>query len=139
MTEWMLNETLAGDTVYVGSLSICDLLLMNDARWPWLILVPRIPDAVELHELYTDQRQDIDMEIAYVAGVLKELAGCEKINIASIGNIVRQLHIHIIARNEGDANWPGPVWGFGTKKPYEADLAEQFTTTLRNQLELEVS
>ena len=139
MTQWTLDERLAGDTIHVGSFSICDLRLMDDARWPWLILVPRIPDAVELHELYTDQRQDIDMEVAFVAGVLKELATCEKINIAAIGNIVRQLHIHIIGRNKGDANWPGPVWGHGSRKPYDNGHAEQFAVTLRERLELEPS
>lgn len=139
MGEWKLDNTLAGDTFPIGSFASCDVLLMNDARWPWLILAPRIPDASELHELYTDQRQDIDMEVAFVAGVLKEITRCEKINIAAIGNVVRQLHIHVIARQKNDDNWPGPVWGHGTKKPYSSEHAEQFSDMLREALDLQTS
>jgi len=92
---------------------------MNDCRWPWFILIPRIDGAEEWHDLFTDQRQDIDLEVANVASVLKSVTGCQKINIASIGNMVSQLHIHVVARSAGDPNWPGLVWGFGERKPYE--------------------
>ena len=110
---------------------------MDDARWPWLILVPRIDGATEWHDLFTDQRQDIDMEVSYLAGLMKQVTECEKVNIASLGNIVRQLHIHIIARGPGDANWPGPVWGFEQKRPYEQGAAEMLIDNFRQLLELE--
>ncbi len=125
MTSFSLDPRLDADTIFVASLDTCELRLMNDARWPWLILVPRLEDAIEWHELFTDQRQDIDLEISQAAGILKALSGCGKINIASLGNAVRQLHIHVIARADGDPNWPGPVWGFGIREPYSDGKEEE--------------
>lgn len=133
-----LDPRLAADTIHVGSLGTCDVLLMNDSRWFWLILSPRIEDAVEWHELHTDQRQDIDFEIANVAAVLKGMSSCKKVNIASLGNMVDQLHIHIVARNEDDENWPNPVWGHGQKILYNEDAAIQIIEVLREHLDLEV-
>ena len=115
-----------------------ELRLMNDSRWYWVILVPQIEDAVEWHELHTDQRQDIDFEIANVASVLKGLTDCEKVNIASLGNVVRQLHIHLVARNNGDPNWPNPVWGFGEANPYDEDDADEIIRSFRGALDLEI-
>ena len=137
MSQWALDERLLSDTFRIGSLNVCDVLLMDDARWPWLILVPRIDGATEWHDLFTDQRQDIDMEVSYLSGLMKQVTECEKVNIASLGNIVRQLHIHIIARGPGDANWPGPVWGFEQKRPYEQGAAEMLIDNFRQLLELE--
>ena len=137
MSEFVLDERLKSDTIHVASLDTCDLLLMNDARWLWLILVPRIEQAVEWYELFTDQRQDIDFEIANVASALKGLTACEKINIASLGNMVRQLHIHVIARSTGDDNWPGPVWGFGERKPYSADGSAMIVQSVRETMGLD--
>lgn len=134
MSEFNLHPQLAADCLHIKSMDTCELLLLNDSRWPWLILVPRIENAVEWHELFTDQRQDIDLEVANVASVLKGLTGCEKINIASLGNMVRQLHIHVIARSEGDANWPGPVWGHETATSYRDEAAKNFIETLRETL-----
>lgn len=137
MTLFEIDEQLEADTLRVGSLGLSELLLMNDSRWFWLILVPRIEDAEEWHELHTDQRQDIDFEIANVAAVLKGMSSCKKVNIASLGNVVNQLHIHIIARNEGDDNWPGPVWGHGQKVPYNEDAAQQIVEVLQAHLDLD--
>ena len=134
MSEFELDERLERDTIPVASLDFCELLLLNDNRWPWLILVPRLENAVEWHELFSDQRQDLDLEISNVAAVLKAMTECEKINIASLGNMVRQLHIHIIARNAGDDNWPGPVWGFEDAVPYSEDGADQLIDVLRTHL-----
>lgn len=136
MSNFKADPRLDGDTIKIADLDMCELRLMDDARWPWLILVPRLKEAIEWHELFTDQRQDIDFEIANVAGVLKSITGCEKINIGSLGNMVRQLHIHVIARSEGDANWPGPVWGFGEKQRYEADQAKSLIETIRQEMGL---
>lgn len=138
MTQFTLNPNLEQDTIPVASLDTCELRLMNDSRWLWLILVPRIEDAVEWHELFADQRQDIDLEIANVAGILKGMTSCEKINIASLGNMVRQLHIHVVARNQGDANWPGPIWGFGEKATYTEQGSTQIIETLQAHLGVEL-
>ena len=123
--SWQLDSRLAGDTLPVFDNGGVCILLMNDRRWPWLILVPKVAGAEELHDL-GPEIGPVVMDIATTTGKrLKELTDCEKINIAAIGNMVRQLHIHVIARREGDANWPGPVWGFGAAEPYgEAEAAE---------------
>jgi len=139
MTSFELDPSLKNDTHAVGSLETSEVLLMNDSRWLWLILVPRIADATEWHEVFTDQRQDIDLEIAHVASAIKGLTGCTKINIATLGNMVRQLHIHIVVRNEGDANWPGPVWGFGERVPYTEDGTQQLLQSIGSALDLEIS
>ena len=129
-----LHSQLEADTMAIASLETCELLLMNDSRWPWLILVPRIEDAIEWHELFTDQRQDIDLEISNVASLLKAYTRCDKINVASLGNSVQQLHIHVVARSEGDANWPGPVWGYGTRVPYETDPSTEMVEFFQSEI-----
>jgi diadenosine tetraphosphate (Ap4A) HIT family hydrolase len=126
MGGFVLNKQLEADTHLVSELENCSLRLLDDARWPWLVLVPRIDGAQEWHDLKKGQRIMIDDEVARVASALKTMTGCEKINIATIGNMVRQLHIHVIARNEGDANWPGPVWGHGAREPYEPENTASF-------------
>ncbi len=132
MTDFKLDERLEADTHLVCELENCSLRLLDDTRWPWLVLVPRIAGAEEWHVLTKGQRIMIDDEVARVASALKEMTGCQKINIASIGNMVRQLHIHVVARNEGDANWPGPVWGFGTREPYDVDSATTFIESFKS-------
>ncbi len=134
MNHFKLDPRLEGDTIKIADLDTCELRLMDDSRWPWLILVPRLEGAVEWHELFTDQRQDIDFEISNVASILKSLTGCQKINIASLGNVVSQLHIHIVTRNEGDPNWPAPVWGFGEKVAYKPEQSAQLIETIQEQL-----
>lgn len=134
MTSFALDDRLNADTIPVLSLSLCDLRLMNDQRWPWLILVPRRPDLVELSDLTPLDQTMLTFESNLVAKALKSVTGCEKINTGALGNIVRQLHIHIIARNSGDAGWPGPVWGFGTREAYPASLSEQFAAAIRDAL-----
>ena len=138
MTDAFLDPRLQADTISIGSLQTSELLLMNDSRWYWVILVPQIEDAVEWHELHTDQRQDIDFEIANVAAVLKGLTACDKVNIASLGNVVQQLHIHLVARSKDDPNWPNPVWGFGEANPYDPDDADEIVLSFRQALDLEI-
>ncbi len=93
---------------------------MNDARFPWLILVPRRNDLSELIDLDASDRATLMEEIAAVSAVLKSRPGVDKINIGALGNIVRQLHVHVVARSVGDAAWPGPVWGAGAAVRYDA-------------------
>ena len=132
--SWQLDSRLAGDTLPVFDNGGVTILLMNDRRWPWLILVPKVAGAQELHDL-GPEIGPVVMDIAISAGEkLKAMTGCEKINIAAIGNMVRQLHIHVIARNEGDQNWPGPVWGYGSAEPYEESEAAELVAKLKEQL-----
>lgn len=117
--EFELDGRLASDSIPIGSMALCDLRLMNDIRWPWLMLVPRRTGVVEIHDLTGDDILQLAVETAWTSLALKQFTGCGKINTAAIGNIVRQLHIHVIARDEGDPNWPGPVWGHGQRLHYE--------------------
>ena len=132
--SWQLDSRLARDTLPVFDNGGVTILLMNDRRWPWLILVPKVAGAEELHDL-GPEIGPVVMDIAISAGEkLKAMTDCEKINIAAIGNMVRQLHIHVIARNEGDQNWPGPVWGYGSAEPYREPEAAELVAKLREQL-----
>ena len=122
MNQFRLDARLEKDTLEIGVTGLCRLRLMNDARWPWLILVPMMPGAGEMHDLPKQQQRQLAQEMMMAGAALKRVTGCEKINTAAIGNIVRQLHVHVVARSAGDPNWPGPVWGFGARQPYgEAD------------------
>ncbi len=118
MTLFPLDERLENDTLEVGVTGICRLRLMNDARWPWLVLVPMMPGVSEMHDLPKKQQRQLAQEMMIAGAALKRATGCDKINTAAIGNIVRQLHVHVVARSAGDPNWPGPVWGFGVRQPY---------------------
>jgi diadenosine tetraphosphate (Ap4A) HIT family hydrolase len=119
MSLFRLDARLEGDTLEVGVTGLCRLRLMNDARWPWLILVPMIPGAGEMHDLPKPQQRRLAQEMMLSGAALKRVTGCEKINTGALGNIVRQLHVHVVARSAGDANWPGPIWGFGARQPYD--------------------
>jgi diadenosine tetraphosphate (Ap4A) HIT family hydrolase len=118
--SFALDPRLNADTLSVGDLSLCRVLLMNDARYPWVILVPRRAGLTDVTELSPDERGRLIDEIAQVADTLRGLPEVEKINFGSLGNIVRQLHAHVIGRRAGDFAWPGPAWGAGAAVPYEA-------------------
>jgi diadenosine tetraphosphate (Ap4A) HIT family hydrolase len=116
--SFALDERLARDTFVVGDMTLSRALLMNDARWPWLILAPRREGLVELTDLSAGERALLIEEAASAASFLKAHARADKINVGALGNIVRQLHLHVVARFVGDAAWPGPVWGQGAARPY---------------------
>lgn len=113
-----LDERLFKDTVVLGDFTLCRVLLMNDSRYPWLILVPRRADISELFELKMAEQQQLWQETSYVGQVLKDVFQADKINIATLGNVVKQLHMHIVVRMQDDAAWPAPVWGNGAAQGY---------------------
>jgi diadenosine tetraphosphate (Ap4A) HIT family hydrolase len=117
MSEFTTDPRLAADSILLVPLGLCDVRLMNDARFPWLLLVPRV-EATELVDLDPEDRMRLLDEITEVAAALREATGCHKLNIAALGNVVRQLHVHIIARFTTDAAWPRPVWGVGEAVAY---------------------
>lgn len=121
MAAFELNERLSGDSEFVVTLGLCQLRLMDDRRWPWLILVPQRSGMEELFELKPLDQALITFETNLAAEALKKVTDATKVNVGALGNIVRQLHVHVIARRENDANWPGPVWGFGSREPYGAN------------------
>jgi diadenosine tetraphosphate (Ap4A) HIT family hydrolase len=125
-----LDPRLAGDTVPVLSLPLCDVRLMNDSRYPWLVLVPRRAGLVELADLTQADQSALWREVNQAGGALRSIAPPDKLNIALLGNIVRQLHVHVVARREGDAAWPGPVWGHGQALPYNNDALAALTAAL---------
>ena len=104
------------------SLGVCNLRLVDDQRWPWLLIIPRVPHAVELIDLSPDLRSEVWLEIDHVARVMRDQFSPYKLNIAALGNQVRQLHIHCIARFPDDDAWPNPVWGVGESVPYDSEL-----------------
>ena len=126
MSDFELHPRLAADTVFVADWTLCRVLLMNDARYPWLILVPRRAGATEIFDLNPDDREMLIAEIALASERLKHFSHTAKINVGALGNLVPQLHIHIVARNPGDAAWPGPVWGSGQSEPYAPDALQNF-------------
>jgi len=126
MPDFSLDKRIAASTVYALDLTVSRVLVMDDARYPWLILVPRRAHLTELFELEPTDRILLTEEVAIAAERLKALTGCHKINVASLGNVVPQLHFHIIARNIGDPAWAGPVWGVGEAVPYEPKALEDF-------------
>lgn len=113
-----LHPRLEADTIPVKVLGLSRLLLMNESNWPWLILVPEQPDLRELHQLEAAQRVELMEEIAYVSETMERLFRPSKINVAALGNMVPQLHIHVVARFESDPAWPKPVWGAVPPAPY---------------------
>lgn len=120
-----LDPQLQNDTVLLASLPLCELLLMNDANYPWLILVPRREGLRELHELEDADQQQYLRESNAVAGVLQQQFQPDKLNVAALGNQVAQLHIHHIARYCEDCAWPSPVWGVAQARPYADDALDQ--------------
>ncbi len=129
-----LDPRLAADTLPIGDLPLCRVLLMNDARYPWLILAPRRPELVEIVDLDREARMTLMDEIALASEALRALPGVDKVNVGALGNIVRQLHVHVIGRTTGDPAWPGPVWGAGTARRYDGEEARGVTAKMRDRM-----
>ena len=133
---FQLDSRLAGDCGVIGDLPLSRVLLMNDSRYDWLILVPRRAGVVELIDLDADAYAALSGEIRVVSEAVRLHAAPLKLNVAALGNMVRQLHVHIIARREGDAAWPGPVWGAGLIDPHDKDALAQVCARWRLALGL---
>jgi len=132
-----LHKQLAADTIHVIDLAVCKVLLMNNQHFPWLILVPMRGDLREIYDL-----DDVDYavamrEIREITKIFSQLTGADKMNVATLGNIVSQLHIHIIARFKNDPIFPKPVWNFEQPtKPYSPEQAEKMLHNLRKKIDL---
>ena len=113
-----LHDRLAADTAEIVRLDLCRVLLMEDRRFPWLILVPQREGITEIHQLWDEDQQLLWREISQVSRALSQDCAPDKLNVAALGNVVPQLHIHVVARFRGDAAWPDPVWGSGTAETY---------------------
>jgi diadenosine tetraphosphate (Ap4A) HIT family hydrolase len=131
VTGFQLDARLENDTLPLGDLTLSRLGLMDDARFPWLILVPRQPGLREFVDLGAPERAVLMEEIAAASIALTRATGAEKLNVAALGNQVPQLHVHVIARFAGDAAWPSPVWNVGARKPYAAEAARLLGERIR--------
>jgi diadenosine tetraphosphate (Ap4A) HIT family hydrolase len=116
-----LHPQLQADTVLIGQLPLCQLLLMNDANYPWWVLVPARSDKREWFELESIDQQQLLRESNSLAQFVQQKTAAKKMNIAALGNVVSQLHVHVVARFENDAAWPAPVWGKTPARDYEPD------------------
>jgi diadenosine tetraphosphate (Ap4A) HIT family hydrolase len=129
-----LHRQLADDTTPVGDLPLSRVLLANDANYPWLILVPRLPAVTEIIDLEENAQVQLTAEIARASAALKALTACDKLNVAALGNMVPQLHVHVIARRKDDAAWPKPVWGAAPATAYDPARRDALIADLRRAL-----
>ena len=134
MPEFSLDPRLEADTVPVTDLPLSTLRLSRDARFPWLILVPQRADIAEIIELEATDRAVLFDEIVLVSQALRAVTQCHKLNVAALGNQIRQLHVHVIARFTDDPAWPGPVWGSGEAVAYEPAARDRLIGQLHQSL-----
>ena len=133
-SPFSLHPQLAADTVPVGDLPLTRVLLANDANYPWLILVPRRPGVTELIDLVEKDRLQLMTETDNAARALKSITECGKLNVATLGNVVPQLHVHVIGRRHSDKAWPKPVWGVAPAAAYDPVARDGFIAALRRGL-----
>lgn len=139
MPDFLLDPRLEADSAFVADLPLCQMRLQDDARWPWLVLIPRQPDLVELEDLDAPERALLMEEVVRAGRAVRMLgeatgAPVEKLNVGALGNVVRQLHIHVIGRRPGDPAGAAPVWGVGVAEPYASDRRDALIGVVRDAL-----
>ena len=133
-SAWSLHPQLKQDTIDIGELPLCKVLVIKDANYPWLLLVPRRPEKVEIIDLDEVEQAQLMTEVARTARALKDITKCDKLNVAALGNMVPQLHVHVIARRTSDAAWPRPVWGVVPPLAHDAEEVQHFISALRRKI-----
>ena len=133
-SAWSLHPPLVADTHSVGDLPLCRVLIIKDANFPWIILVPRRDGVNEILDLPPAEQAQLMQEIARAGTALKAITHCHKLNIAALGNVVPQLHVHLIAREKSDPAWPHPVWGRLKPQAYERTTLDRFAVLLGEAL-----
>jgi diadenosine tetraphosphate (Ap4A) HIT family hydrolase len=133
-SAWSLHPQLEKDTIDIGDLPLSRVLVIRDANYPWLLLVPRRAEAVEIIDLDEVEQAQLMTETSRAARALKDVTKCDKLNIAALGNMVPQLHVHVIARRKQDAAWPRPVWGVVPPVPHDAEEVQNFISALRRKI-----
>ena len=134
MPDFSLDPQLAADSLAVAELPLSAVRLMRDANYPWLLLVPRRPGLAEILDLAAAERTQLMAEIALAGEALRATVRCDKLNLAALGNVVRQLHVHVIARRTDDPAWPRPVWGAVPAKLYAPGEAEALAAKIAARL-----
>jgi diadenosine tetraphosphate (Ap4A) HIT family hydrolase len=137
-TGWSLHPQLGKDTVMACDLALSRVLAMNDAEFPWLILVPRRTGVSDIIDL-GDEQAILMEELSLISHVLKDETKCDKLNVAAIGNVVPQLHIHVVARRKDDPLWPKPIWGIAPRRALEAAAMKRFVSTIRDRVRGQLS
>lgn len=136
MIKFELHPRLAADCEILGELSLARVLLMKDANYPWVILVPKINDIRELHELSEKDQQQLIAESSFVSARMQDIFQADKMNVAALGNMVPQLHVHIIARFENDPAWPNPIWGAVSPLAYSPEALSEQVKRLQKALNI---
>lgn len=129
-TAFEIDGRLTGSSVPVGDWPLCHVRLSEDSRWPWLLLIPRRTGAVELFDLSPSDRTLLVEEAAKAAEIVRDLIAADKTNVATLGNQVPQMHVHVIGRKIGDPGWPGPIWGVGEPVPYAPDDLDRMVSRI---------
>jgi diadenosine tetraphosphate (Ap4A) HIT family hydrolase len=136
--DWSLHPQLAAGSSSVADLALSRVLAMNDAEFPWLILVPRRTGVSDIIDL-GDEQAILMEELSLISHVLKEETKCDKLNVAAIGNVVPQLHIHVVARRKDDPLWPKPIWGIAPRRTLEAAAMKRFVSAIRDRVRGQLS
>jgi diadenosine tetraphosphate (Ap4A) HIT family hydrolase len=134
VSDFELDNRLATDSVLIADGPLSQIRLMNDDRFPWIVLIPRVAGASEWIDLDGGQQRLLLAEINQISQHLKQKPGVTKLNIGALGNIVNQLHIHLVGRHAGDAAWPGPVWGSGQAQRFDPDVLAERVEIWRQRL-----
>lgn len=132
--QWSLHPQLVRDTIELGDLALSRVLVVKDANYPWLLVVPRRPGIVEIIDLDDVEQAQLMVELARVARALKNVTQCDKLNIAALGNAVPQLHVHVIARRKTDKAWPKPVWGAAEPVDHDFTEVDRFMHAMKKKL-----
>jgi diadenosine tetraphosphate (Ap4A) HIT family hydrolase len=129
-----LDPRIEKDSIFIKDLALCQIRLQNDSRYPWLVLLPRESKLTEVYELSDLQQSQLIKESSFVSQALAKTTGCKKINVANLGNVVSQLHWHVVARFGDDFTWPGPIWGVGTSIPWDDQKRAEFIDSFLQNL-----
>jgi diadenosine tetraphosphate (Ap4A) HIT family hydrolase len=133
-SAWSLHPQLTKDTIDIGDLPLSRVLVIKDANYPWLLLVPRREGAIEIIDLDEVAQAQLMTEISRVSRAVKEITKCDKLNVAALGNMVPQLHVHVIARRTSDVAWPRPVWGVAEPLAHDAAEVQNFISAIRRKI-----
>nr|WP_321445818.1 HIT family protein [uncultured Cohaesibacter sp.] len=138
MSQFTLDPQLEGDSLPLLDFDLCVVRLMNDATYPWILMVPKQDGLAELIDLSIEDQHRLTDEIRIVSKALQSVSGCDKLNVAALGNMVGQLHIHVIARFVGDAAWPGPIWGKVPAVAYQGAASDALIAALKTAIMAEL-
>ena len=136
MNDFVLDPRLENDSVFLTDLKLSQVRLHKNGAWPWVMLIPKRPDTIEILDLSGEDQDTLWDEILFVSNIMKRIFKPKKLNVANLGNVVPQLHVHVVARFEGDGGWPGPIWNSGVKRDYELTEAEKLIKQLQSAFAL---